>query len=139
MQLRATHVSTFFFPFIYLLLSNFSLTNFCLCFFIQFQRLQQQQMMRGGVWGHGKMEYQFQNVNMNGGGGRNQGLSMAAWPTLQQSQHQPGAGMRAVFLADTGAKKERNGTGVFLPRRIGANPTETRKKPGNQLPNKTEH
>lgn len=63
---------------------------------------------------------------------------MAAWPTLQQSQQQQqqqqqqpnGSGMRAVFLGDTGAKKERTGTGVFLPRRVGTNPAENRKKPG---------
>ncbi|KAH6762036.1 hypothetical protein C2S52_019469 [Perilla frutescens var. hirtella] len=102
-----------------------------------FQRMkQQQQMMKSGVWGQAKMEYhQFQNGKMNGEVGRTQGLSMAAWPTLQQSQQQQqqqqsGSGMRAVFLGETGAKKERTGTGVFLPRRFGANPAENRKKPG---------
>ncbi|KAL0309932.1 UNVERIFIED_CONTAM: hypothetical protein Sradi_5935500 [Sesamum radiatum] len=100
----------------------------------QFQRMKQQQMMKSNVWGQGKMDYQFQN-GRTGIVGRTQGLSMAAWPTLQQSQQQqqhqqPGSGMRAVFLGETGAKKERTGTGVFLPRRFGSNPTETRKKPG---------
>ncbi|KAL0451090.1 UNVERIFIED_CONTAM: hypothetical protein Slati_1665400 [Sesamum latifolium] len=100
----------------------------------QFQRMKQQQMMKSNAWGQGKMDYQFQN-GRTGIVGRTQGLSMAAWPTLQQSQQQqqhqqPGSGMRAVFLGETGAKKERTGTGVFLPRRFGSNPTETRKKPG---------
>ncbi|KAI3474403.1 hypothetical protein Pfo_029264 [Paulownia fortunei] len=99
----------------------------------QFQRMKQQQMMKSGVWGQGKMDYQFQNGKMTGEAGRTQGLSMAAWPTLQQSQQQqqqqPSSGMRAVFLGETGVKKERTGTGVFLPRRFGINPTETRKKP----------
>ncbi|KAL0338253.1 UNVERIFIED_CONTAM: hypothetical protein Sangu_1347400 [Sesamum angustifolium] len=100
----------------------------------QFQRMKQQQMMKSNVWEQGKMDYQFQN-GRTGIVGRTQGLSMAAWPTLQQSQQQqqhqqPGSGMRAVFLGETGAKKERTGTGVFLPRRFGSNPTETRKKPG---------
>ncbi|KAK4419004.1 hypothetical protein Salat_2313200 [Sesamum alatum] len=106
----------------------------------QFQRMKQQQMMKSNVWGQqGKMDYQFQN-GRSGIVGRTQGLSTAAWPTLQQSQQQPqqhqhqhqqpGSGMRAVFLGETGAKKERTGTGVFLPRRFGSNATETRKKPG---------
>ncbi|GFP86281.1 hypothetical protein PHJA_000771900 [Phtheirospermum japonicum] len=89
-----------------------------------FQLMQhQQQIINRGDWGQGKIEPQFQ---------RNQGLSKAAWPTLQQSQQQlrPGSGMRAVFLGETGVKKERTGTGVFLPRRFGASPTENRKKPG---------
>ncbi|PIN01452.1 hypothetical protein CDL12_26041 [Handroanthus impetiginosus] len=98
----------------------------------QFQRMRQQQMMKTGVWGQRKMDYQFQN-GRTAGTGRNQGLSTAAWPTLQQSeqqqQQQPGSGMRAVFLGETGVKKERTGTGVFLPRRFGTNPAETRKKP----------
>ncbi|XP_057779933.1 uncharacterized protein LOC130998534 [Salvia miltiorrhiza] len=106
-----------------------------------FQRMKQQHhMMKSGVWGQqGKMEYhQFQNQSgkMEGEMGRSQGLSMASWPTLQQSQQQPqqqsqqpGSGMRAVFLGETGAKKERTGTGVFLPRRFGTAPAENRKKP----------
>jgi hypothetical protein len=35
--------------------------------------------------------------------------------------------MRAVFLTPPGAKRERNGTGVFLPRPAGA-PAEPKKK-----------
>lgn len=61
-------------------------------------------------------------------------LPLSAWPTLQQSQQQqqqqqPGSGMRAVFLGNPTTKRESTGTGVFLPRQIGA-PTEPRKKRG---------
>ncbi|KAL8526808.1 hypothetical protein ACS0TY_015869 [Phlomoides rotata] len=112
-----------------------------------FQRMKQQQMMmKNGVWAQEKMDYQFQSGKLNGEIGRTQGLSTAAWPTLQQSQQQqqqPGSGMRAVFLGENVAKKERTGTGVFLPRRFGANITETRKKPGCSttvlLPEKVVH
>lgn len=95
-------------------------------------------MMKNGVWGQEKIDYPFQNGKLNGEIGRPQGLSTAAWPTLQQSQQQqpqpqPGSGMRAVFLGEPAAKKERTGTGVFLPRRFGANSTETLKKPGHLL------
>ncbi|KAL4557990.1 hypothetical protein LXL04_036186 [Taraxacum kok-saghyz] len=61
-------------------------------------------------------------------------LPLSSWPTLQQSQQQnqqppPGSGMRAVFLGNPTTKRECTGTGVFLPRQIGA-PTEPRKKRG---------
>ncbi|CAK9151422.1 unnamed protein product [Ilex paraguariensis] len=106
----------------------------------QFMQLKRQQMMKQqggmGIWGQ-QPKYQqkqspqiVQNRERNGGG-RTLGLSMSAWPTLQQSQQQntqPGSGMRAVFLGNPGAKRECAGTGVFLPRRAGI-PTETRKKP----------
>ncbi|GFQ02976.1 hypothetical protein PHJA_002441400 [Phtheirospermum japonicum] len=89
----------------------------------QLQAAKFQQMM-----GQGHMEYLLQR---DGGGDRGYGLSMSAWPTLQQSQQrqQTGSGMKPVFLGETGPKKERVGTGVFMPRRFGSNPTETRKKP----------
>ncbi|KAL3640685.1 hypothetical protein CASFOL_015653 [Castilleja foliolosa] len=79
----------------------------------------QQKIVNRGDWGPRKIESQFQ---------RGQGLSNAAWPTLQQSQQQPqpGSGMRPVFPGETGLKKERTGTGVFLPRIPGTNPTKTR-------------
>ncbi|KAL6841341.1 hypothetical protein ACP4OV_028859 [Aristida adscensionis] len=62
------------------------------------------------------------------------GLSPAAWPPLQKAQQHhapapPAVGMRAVFLSPHGAKSERTGTGVFLPRPAGA-PAEPRKKSG---------
>ncbi|RCV17461.1 hypothetical protein SEVIR_3G226600v4 [Setaria viridis] len=62
-------------------------------------------------------------------------LNPAAWPPLQKPQqhHQapapPAGGMRAVFLTPPGAKRERNGTGVFLPRPAGA-PAEPKRKTG---------
>jgi hypothetical protein len=70
-----------------------------------------------------------------GGGDAPPGLNPAAWPPLQKApqQHQapalPAAGMRAVFLTPPGTKRERNGTGVFLPRPAGA-PTEPKRKTG---------
>ncbi|KAB5552110.1 hypothetical protein DKX38_009421 [Salix brachista] len=64
------------------------------------------------------------------------GLSASAWPPLrnstqqqQQSNSQGGSGMRTVFLGNPGIKRECAGTGVFLPRQLGAR-TESRKKPG---------
>ncbi|KAL6501555.1 hypothetical protein OROGR_026688 [Orobanche gracilis] len=96
-----------------------------------FQQMQMQQMMKRGVWEHVKIEPLYQNGKMTGETGRSRDLSMEAWPTLEQSrqqqqQHrQPGSGMRSVLLGKNGVRKERTGTGVFLPR---TNPTETRKK-----------
>ncbi|KAF9679979.1 hypothetical protein SADUNF_Sadunf06G0072300 [Salix dunnii] len=62
------------------------------------------------------------------------GLSASAWPPLrnstqQQSNSQGSSGMRAVFLGNPGIKRECAGTGVFLPRQLGAR-TDSRKKPG---------
>ncbi|KAK1322454.1 hypothetical protein QJS10_CPA03g01771 [Acorus calamus] len=65
-----------------------------------------------------------------GGGGYGGGRG-GAW--LPHNYHpppqpvQPGSGMRAVFLAGSGAK-ESSGTGVFLPRRAGS-AAESRKRP----------
>lgn len=61
-------------------------------------------------------------------------LSTSAWPPLQsqpQQQQQtplPGSGMTAVFL-NGGSRRQSNGTGVFLPRRVGTT-SEPKKKPG---------
>ncbi|KAL0336801.1 UNVERIFIED_CONTAM: hypothetical protein Scaly_1955200 [Sesamum calycinum] len=94
-----------------------------------FRQMKQHQVI-DGVNGQGVVGYQLHNGSINGAGGRAQGLSLSAWPTLQQSQQQqqPVSGMRAVFFGETGAKKERVGTGVFMPRRFGSNPTGTRKE-----------
>uniref|UniRef100_A0ACD5T9D4 Uncharacterized protein n=1 Tax=Avena sativa TaxID=4498 RepID=A0ACD5T9D4_AVESA len=71
------------------------------------------------------------------GGAATIDLSPAAFPPLRKTQlqqapppppHAAAAGMRAVFLTPPGAKRERNGTGVFLPRPAGA-PAEPKKKP----------
>ncbi|XP_044978672.1 uncharacterized protein LOC123445708 [Hordeum vulgare subsp. vulgare] len=65
-------------------------------------------------------------------------LSPASFPPLLKTHlqhtpaprptHPPAAGMRAVFLTPPGAKRERAGTGVFLPRPAGF-PAEPKKKP----------
>lgn len=101
------------------------------------QQLKLHQMMKqqlgSGIFGQEKREHQQMVQNCRKNGERPQGLSMAAWPTLRQSQQkceqQMGSGMRAVFLGDPGTRKERSGTGVFLPRRF-ETATGTRKKPG---------
>ncbi|CAA3003168.1 uncharacterized protein LOC111366238 isoform X1 [Olea europaea var. sylvestris] len=103
----------------------------------QFQELKLHSMMKqrqgSGFLGQEKIGYQQMVQSVRKNGERSQGLSVAAWPTLPKSQQkrelQPGSGMRAVFLGDRGTKKERSGTGVFLPRRFEP-ATGTRKKPG---------
>ncbi|XP_057801310.1 uncharacterized protein LOC131016619 isoform X2 [Salvia miltiorrhiza] len=80
-----------------------------------------QQMMKNGDNMTGVTEFQLRNGRGNGGEGR---APMAAWPGFQQ----PGSGMRAVYLGEPGPKKERTGTGVFLPQRVSSLPAENRKK-----------
>lgn len=72
------------------------------------------------------MEFQLHNGRRNCDDGRAHGLSMAAWPGLQQ----PSSGTRAVFHGEPEPKKERMGTGVFLPKRLDSIPTVSRKKSG---------
>ncbi|KAJ4836553.1 hypothetical protein Tsubulata_013432 [Turnera subulata] len=43
-------------------------------------------------------------------------------------QQHSASSMRAVFLSGSGAKRESTGTGVFLPRRYGNHPPETKRK-----------
>lgn len=114
---------------------------------LSYQKLQaiQFQQLKNEVWGHGQRANKFQNASRIGVVEETQGLSAAALPTLFQSQRQPrqmpSSGMRAVFLAENGAEKERTGTGVFLPRGYGTNLTETNRKPGSTvlLPDRVVH
>ncbi|EPS70549.1 hypothetical protein M569_04210 [Genlisea aurea] len=106
----------------------------------QFRRMKQEQqqlLMRraAGVWGQGTgpPDFPFRTD------GKNRALAgrlPETWPTLQQStqQRQPHHHQPMVYLGDAAAlKKERNGTGVFLPRRF-----ETRNKPAPN-PDKVSH
>lgn len=103
---------------------------------MQFQRLKQQQIMQQGkrVLSHEKEGFWNQQQLNQGRGQNGAGRSVSAWPTLQQSHHQqqqtqPGSSMRAVFIGNTGPKRECAGTGVFIPKRPGIQ-TEPRKKTG---------
>ncbi|KAK8617221.1 hypothetical protein V6N13_080139 [Hibiscus sabdariffa] len=97
----------------------------------QLQLLKQQLMKQENawIWGGQKQHHQVvQNrVRSNNGTNRPMGLSPSAWQQTQMPNGS-GSGMRAVFLGNPTAKSECAGTGVFLPRRIGA-PSEARKKP----------
>ncbi|KAE8689752.1 hypothetical protein F3Y22_tig00110931pilonHSYRG00041 [Hibiscus syriacus] len=99
-----------------------------------FQQLKQDQLKKQRnalVWG-GLTQQQQKHVVQNRGryDNRTLGLSPSAWAPLQQQQPQPpnGSGMRAVFLGNQNGKRERVGTGVFLPRRVG-NSSELYKNP----------
>jgi hypothetical protein len=107
------------------------LTSSCLVVFgrVQFQFLKQQRERQLAAWraqqhGAGAKSAGF-------GGNASFGLSLEAWPPLQKPQqhHAPAGGMRAVFLTTPGAQRERNGTGVFLPRPVVAL-AEPKKKSG---------
>ncbi|KAL4571695.1 hypothetical protein LXL04_018459 [Taraxacum kok-saghyz] len=97
----------------------------------QFQQLKQQQMAKQQQYLHLMQQSRTRNDSVNG---RPVAPPASAWPTPQQSQQphhhrQPGSGMRAVFLGNPTTKRESTGTGVFLPRQVGA-PTEPLKKRG---------
>ncbi|CAN6346624.1 unnamed protein product [Urochloa humidicola] len=108
----------------------------------QFHMLKQQQLLRlqrerqlAAAW-DARQGAGAKAVGCGSGEDAPLGLNPAAWPPLQkplQQQHQapslPAGGMRAVFLTPPGAKRERNGTGVFLPRPAGA-PAEPKRKTG---------
>jgi hypothetical protein len=105
---------------------------------VQFHLLKQQQLLKQQRERHLEAwSAQQRSAGAKGagcGGNATLGLNQAAWPPLQKpppchAQAHPAAGMRAVFLTPPGAKSERTGTGVFLPRPTGA-PAEPKKKSG---------
>ncbi|KQK05958.1 splicing factor 1 [Brachypodium distachyon] len=104
----------------------------------RFHLLKQQQLLKqqrehqlaaAATWGV-RRNAAAKRAGCGGGAAASLDLSPAAFPPLLKTQHAPAPhpGMRAVFLAPPGAKRERNGTGVFLPRPAGA-PAEPKKKP----------
>ncbi|XP_073017557.1 uncharacterized protein [Primulina eburnea] len=99
---------------------------------LQFQQLKQQ-LQAGSYWEQEKIARQqmVRNVKKNEGSG-NQSVSMESWPDIQlcQPRRQRSSDMKAVFLGKTETKSKRTGTGVFLPKNLGATPVETRKKTG---------
>ncbi|PWA78866.1 hypothetical protein CTI12_AA211790 [Artemisia annua] len=116
--------------------SNPNLNHYQQLQLAQFQLLKQQQMMKQQQYLQMIQQQQSRkrNESVNGNGnGRNVTAPLSAWPTPQQSQQQQtrttGSGMRAVFLGNPTTKRESTGTGVFLPRQVGA-PVEPNKKRG---------
>lgn len=93
--------------------------------------MKQHQMLKNRAYAQGSMEVQLQGGRRDGGDNIAQGLSNPSWPNSLQPHQKAGVGMRAVFLGESAAKKERTGTGVFLPQRFGSFPPENRKKPGS--------
>lgn len=87
---------------------------------------QQQQMTKKAFYGSRASEFQLQNGSRDCGDGRAHGFSVTAWPGLKK----PGSGTRDFFPGVPVPKKERTGTGVFLPKRFSSIPVDTRKKSG---------
>ncbi|KAL8504743.1 hypothetical protein ACS0TY_016065 [Phlomoides rotata] len=98
----------------------------------KFRQMKEHQMLKNRAYAQGSMEFQLQSGRRNGGDETAHGLSVPVptWPTSHQPHQKSGSGMRAVFVGESAAKKERTGTGVFLPQRYGSFPTENRKKSG---------
>lgn len=107
---------------------------------------QQQQKLMSAGWGGKAGRNNFVSgygengchaaVPFRGGSNTPLGLSPSAWPPLPKQSpnaQPPGSGMRAVFLSETGTKRESAGTGVFLPRRVGSPAEPPRKKPSKIL------
>jgi hypothetical protein len=114
-------------------------------FVLQFHLLKQQQLLKqqrerqlyaAAAWGVRRNAAAKRPSGVGGGAAATIDLSPAAFPPLLKTQlqraaptpsHAAAAGMRAVFLTPPGGKRERNGTGVFLPRPAGT-PAEPKKK-----------
>ncbi|XP_073145940.1 uncharacterized protein [Henckelia pumila] len=98
------------------------------------EQLQQQQHAAGGYLEQAKIAHQqmARNTKKNGGSGNQSSSSMASWPDIPHCQppRQRSSGTKALFLGEESeTKSKRSGTGVFLPRNLGATtPFETRKK-----------
>ncbi|KAL6146095.1 hypothetical protein ACLB2K_056778 [Fragaria x ananassa] len=93
---------------------------------LQFERLRQQQILKNNLsaaiaQSQANQHLMVQNRVRNTNNGP-LGLSPSAWPPLQQAQRQQFQpnGPRFGGAAVVGAAKESTGTGVFLPRQIGA-------------------
>lgn len=95
------------------------------------QWLKQQEEITRGVFSQ-RQSCNYQNIL---GRGKNNetvfpgkvGLSPSAWPSVQKI----GNNNKPVFPGNPNLKKERNGTGVFLPRVVDSE--SSRKKPGKKL------
>lgn len=90
---------------------------------------QQQEIVRGnGVLQRQSRNYETaprREMNKQNVFEGNVGLSSSAWCSLKNESN-----AKTVFLGNSSnVKKERNGTGVFLPRFVD---TQSRKKPGNK-------
>ncbi|GAB2299911.1 hypothetical protein Dimus_033959 [Dionaea muscipula] len=89
-----------------------------------FEKEKQQLVNQGGVWGQAKSDGQGRNRSVVGrkiDAGRPTPLSSPSSGSGWPPPHSPGSGMRAMFLDSPGSKRERAGTGVFLPK-----PTDSR-------------
>ncbi|KAF7805415.1 uncharacterized protein G2W53_037576 [Senna tora] len=92
---------------------------------VQFSRLKQEQFLKPKNTAYRESEAQIpqqihpkEQIQKKGNG---RSLPLSSWKA-----HQPGSGMRAVFL---GSRSGSCGTGVFLPRGT-SSPSDSRKKPG---------
>ncbi|XP_039052383.1 uncharacterized protein LOC120194049 [Hibiscus syriacus] len=109
---------------------------------IQFYRLKQEQAMKQTEQklqkprtkhyhqGRGRVLGGFNNGHKAAPNSNNPWYNLPQPQQLQQGNQQTGSHMRAVFLNASGSRSGSSGTGVFLPRGIGGNPTESRKKQG---------
>lgn len=104
--------------------------------------LKQQQVKEGWSTQQNRHEHPIQARGRsdgfeNGRCGRPLFVPQSAWPSIQapqqsQQPRQNGLGRRPVLPGGSGARRECNGTGVFLPRRYSSAP-DIRKKTSNTL------